>query len=202
MNTNNKPLLTLVEKLMSETYVQIPIRAICFEFKGTSELRVFTIKDVLDQNKIESFDCNELDLTLRKLNLPKIEVVDETKPKPKHKPEPEPVNEFLRLVSEPHIATKAEVIGQTEHAVLINELTKTKYMDSSLFLGNDYENELIPRHKFRNFIFGYIGIHPYTIKYVRVNKVNKMYFSIYWGIRHFMQLNPDAKKIPVDKIGM
>jgi hypothetical protein len=200
MNTNNQPLLTLVEKLMSKTYVQIPICAICFEFSEANELRVFTIKEVLDQNNIESFDCNEVDLTLRKLNLPKIKAADETKPKPK--PEPEPVNEFLRLVNEPHIATKAEVIGQTEHAVLINELTRTKHMGSFLFLGKDYEHELTSRHKFRNFIFGYIGIHPYTIKYVEVNKVNKMYFSIYWGIRHFMKLNPDAEKIPTNKIGM
>jgi disulfide oxidoreductase YuzD len=195
MNTNTQPLLALVEKLMSKDYVKSPICGICFEFSKEKSVRVFTAKTVRDQFENEFFEMNEVDLTLTKFTVPKqrsAKVVSTL----------DPVNQFLKTKPEPLNYTIIDIVSETEHAVLINELVRTKYLINSEVISNDYEAELSVRFSKNKLSYGYIGIHPYTKKYEKTENGTKMYISIYWGIKQFTILDPDAEKIPINKIGM
>lgn len=196
--TKKRPLLELVEKLMFSDYVKDPICAICFEFSKGNKKRVFTIKSTKNHLDEDFFENNELDLTLSKFITKKFTLMN-----PEEKSTKPPVNEFVkRTINTNTMRSVAQVVYETEIAVLVKELIRTKYLDHSDILINEYEVELRKNFKSKNLSYGYIGIHPYTIKNVKNEAGPKTYFSIYWGIKQFTQLDPDAGRIPKNKIGM
>lgn len=197
MNTpkNQGPLQDLLGKLFSG-YVKSPLSGICFEFTKDKddELRVFTMKKQIDQDKLISYESNEIDPTLGKFHIPNRGIVkkeDENTSRIYHP------NKFLLLV-EPSkkFKTMLESVSEIEHTVLISELVKHHWLYHSEVFPQRQEGpiELSVQFKSLKFSYGYIGDYPYTMKN---EKDQKIYLSIYEGIEVFKELDPDYDRIPL-----